>query len=76
MKLPLSGGCICSAARYEITQDPIDVYACHCADCQRATVSAFSSGVAVPGEAFRLTGKELQPASGGVTAGGRSKTRG
>jgi hypothetical protein len=75
MNLPLSGGRICGAARYEITQDPIDVYACHCADCQRATVSAFSIGVAVPGEAFRLTGKELQPAPGGVTAGGRSKTR-
>jgi hypothetical protein len=62
MKLPLNGGCICGAARYEITQDPVGVYACHCADCQRATVSAFSIGVAVPGEAFRLTGKELQPA--------------
>ena len=75
MKLPLTGGCICGAARYEITQVPLRVYACHCTDCQRATVSAFSIGVAVLGEAFRVLGKELQAAPGGVTAGGRVKTR-
>jgi hypothetical protein len=50
VKLPLSGGCICGAARYEVTQDPVGLYACHCADCQRATVSAFSIGVAGPGD--------------------------
>ena len=75
VRLPLTGGCMCGAARYEITQEPIRVYTCHCTDCQRATVSAFSIGVAVPGEAFRLTAKELQPAPGGITAGGRVKTR-
>ena len=75
MELPQTGGCICGAVRYEITQAPVSVYTCHCTDCQRATVSAFSIGVAVPGEAFRLSGKELQPAPGGVTAGGRPKAR-
>src|ERR1700712_2403276 len=75
VKLPLTGGCMCGAARYEITQEPIGVYTCHCTDCQRATVSAFSIGVAVPGEAFRLTGRDLQPAPGGITDGGRPKTR-
>lgn len=75
MELPLTGGCVCGAVRYEITKAPVLVYTCHCTDCQRATVSAFSIGVAVPGEAFRPSGKELQPAPGGVTAGGRVKTR-
>lgn len=75
MKLPQTGGCICGAVRYEITQAPTRVYTCHCTDCERSTVSAFSVGVAVPGDAFRLSGKELQPAPGGVTAGGRVKTR-
>ena len=75
MELPLTGGCICGAVRYEITLAPVSVYTCHCTDCQRATVSAFSIGVAVPGEAFRVSGKELQPAPGGVTVGGRVKTR-
>jgi hypothetical protein len=59
MKLPLTGGCMCGAVRYEITQEPTSVYTCHCEDCQRATASAFSVGVAVPGEAFHLSGKEL-----------------
>jgi hypothetical protein len=67
MGLPDKGGCICGAIRYEITQEPIRAYACRCTDCQRAMVSAFS---AVPSEAFRLTGEELQPAPGGMTVGG------
>lgn len=51
------------------------VYACHCLDCQRATSSAFSISVSVPGEAFQVSGKELQGVFGGVTDGGRTKTR-
>lgn len=66
---------MCGTARYEITQTPIRVYTCHCTDCQRATASAFSIGVAVPGEAFRLTGKGLHPAPGGIADSGRVKTR-
>jgi hypothetical protein len=75
MNLPLTGGCICGAVRYEITQAPASVYTCHRTDCQRATVSAFSIGVVVPTGAFHLTGKEPQAAPGGVTAGGRTKIR-
>jgi hypothetical protein len=75
MNLPLTGGCICGAVRYEITQAPASVYTCHCTDCQRVTVSAFSIGVVVPTGAFHLTGKEPQAAPGGVTAGGRPKIR-
>ncbi|MDN3568758.1 GFA family protein [Paeniroseomonas aquatica] len=75
MKLPLIGGCVCGAVRYEVTHKPTRVYACHCTDCQRVTTSAFSIGVSVPGEAFRVTGKELQPVPGGITEGGRAKTR-
>ncbi len=42
MKLPQTGGCQCGAIRYEITEEPQQVYACHCRDCQRLTSSAFS----------------------------------
>jgi hypothetical protein len=54
MKLPQTGGCQCGALRYEITQAPYMVYACHCTDCQRMTSSAFSMAIVLPAEAFRL----------------------
>jgi hypothetical protein len=57
MKLPLTGGCLCGAIRYEIAQPPIAMYTCHCMDCQRITSSAFSTGVVVPAEAVRLSGE-------------------
>jgi hypothetical protein len=54
MSFPLQGGCLCGAVRYEISQPPDRVYACHCHDCQRAGGGAFSIGVAVPAGAFRV----------------------
>ena len=38
----LSGGCLCQAVRYVLTQRVrLNPYACHCTDCQRRTGSAF-----------------------------------
>ena len=54
MKLPQTGGCQCSAIRYEITQAPQMVYTCHCSDCQRMTSSAFSIGCVLAEGAFRV----------------------
>ncbi|WP_242138150.1 GFA family protein [Sphingomonas sp. TREG-RG-20F-R18-01] len=53
--LPLDGGCFCGAVRYRIDQAPLFTMACHCTDCQQMTASAFSLGLAVPGDGFRLT---------------------
>ncbi len=75
MQLPLTGGCVCGAIRYEITQKPASVYTCHCTDCQRVTTSAFSIGMVVAADAFRPTGKEAKAAPGGVIAGGHVKSR-
>lgn len=36
------GGCQCRAVRYRVLGDPLTVYACHCADCQRRSGSAFA----------------------------------
>jgi hypothetical protein len=58
MKLPQTGGCQCGKVRYEVTEAPLNVYTCHCRDCQRLTSSAFSLGVIVPETGFRLTGIE------------------
>ena len=54
MNLPQTGGCQCGALRYEITQAPLMVYACHCTDCQRITSSAFSMAVVLPDGACHL----------------------
>src|SRR5437764_14577389 len=58
MKLPQTGGCQCGKIRYEITEAPQLVYACHCRHCQRLTSSAFSMGVVVAETAFNLSGVE------------------
>ena len=41
MKLPQTGGCQCGKVRYEVTEQPLNVYTCHCLDCQRRTGSSF-----------------------------------
>jgi len=74
MKLPQTGGCLCGAIRYEITQPPLVAYTCHCADCQRLTGSAFSSAIAVMAEAVRFSGGEMQ-AFQRATVSGRISTR-
>ena len=42
MKLPASGSCQCGNVNYEITDEPLVTYACHCRDCQKLSTSAFS----------------------------------
>jgi hypothetical protein len=76
MELPLGGGCMCGAVRYEITKVPLRVYACHCTDCQRVTGSAFSLGVVVSADDFRATGKERALAPPILAASGRTKRLG
>ena len=78
MKLPLQGGCLCRVVRYEITLEPVFVYACHCADCQRSTSSAFFSiGVVVPDDGFKVTENDnTRLIFGGIAASnGRVKQR-
>jgi hypothetical protein len=53
--LPLSGGCPCGAIRYEVSATPLLLYACHCTDCQRQSGSAFSMGMPVASQSFRIT---------------------
>lgn len=41
MPPPYSGRCLCGAIRYRLTAEPLTLYACHCADCQALSGSAF-----------------------------------
>jgi hypothetical protein len=37
----ITGSCICNTVRYRLLTSPLYCYACHCADCQKSTGSAF-----------------------------------
>lgn len=55
MDVPFEGGCACGAIRYRCSAPPYRVYHCHCTDCQKATGTAFHTGVMVPREAVVFT---------------------
>jgi hypothetical protein len=58
LRLPQAGGCQCGAVRYEIAAAPLTLYACHCAECQRQSGSAFGLSMPVPAGAVRITAGE------------------
>lgn len=53
--LPVTGGCRCNRVRFAITVAPLLTMVCHCTGCQRMTVSAFSTNIAVPLAGFAVT---------------------
>ncbi|MFM5955073.1 MAG: GFA family protein [Novosphingobium sp.] len=69
----LTGGCLCGAVRYTVSQSiRFRAYACHCTDCQTRSGSAFgiqqsvlSGDLEVEGELLR--GEHIQPS--GAVAG-------
>ena len=53
--LPITGGCLCGAVRYEANEPLSKGGVCHCRVCQRTTGSAFEAVVRFPRTAFRFT---------------------
>jgi hypothetical protein len=71
MKLPATGSCQCGNVTYEVTGEPLAVVACHCADCQKLSTSAFSVSMILKRSGFNVLSGELKrwdrpTASGGV----------
>ncbi|RYD25882.1 MAG: GFA family protein [Verrucomicrobiaceae bacterium] len=60
MKLPITGGCICGAVRYESTAEPVLMLKCHCRDCQQITGGPYVPAVIFPHQAFRVTQGEIR----------------
>ena len=50
-----TGGCQCGAVRYEISSPPVDLYVCHCRECQKQSSSAFGISAIFRRADFRLT---------------------
>ncbi len=50
-----TGGCQCGTVRYESANDPVEVYACHCRECQKQSSSAFGISVIMPRADFHVT---------------------
>ena len=53
--MPVTGGCLCGAIRYESTEPPDYVVYCHCRICQIACGALFALVAGFPGETFRYT---------------------
>ncbi len=53
--MPITGGCLCGAVRYEASEPPSAGGVCHCRVCQRTTGSAFEALAMFPRTAFRFT---------------------
>jgi len=68
-ELPLTGGCLCGAVRFEVDEPLVTAGWCHCTRCQRRTGTSGSiQGRIAPGSLRILSGEELlrayQPADG------------
>lgn len=50
----MTGRCQCGAAAYAISGEPLNVFICHCRECQKQSASAFGISVEVPKSRFRL----------------------
>jgi len=56
----LTGGCLCGAVRYQITEKPGWSHNCHCSRCRKSSGSAFASNLFCSEDSFAYTnGEEL-----------------
>ena len=54
---PHTGGCLCGALRYEAEGEPRYSGYCYCADCRKASGSAFVPFMGYPSSALRFSGE-------------------
>jgi hypothetical protein len=57
-ELPMTGGCMCGAVRFEVSEPLVGALFCHCKRCQRRTGTGFSvTALTAPGS-FRIVAGE------------------
>jgi len=54
----ITGGCACGSVRYELAEAPIFQLLCYCADCRKASGSAFAEVLLVAADRLTLTAAE------------------
>jgi hypothetical protein len=69
-EVSMTGGCLCGAVRFELTEPPTSASYCHCTRCQRRTGTGSSAQARIDGRTLRLLkGEELvkawRPPGGG-----------
>ena len=58
--MTLTGGCMCGAVRFEVTEPLVSAGYCHCKRCQRRTGTAASASARIAKGSLRVTsGEEL-----------------
>jgi hypothetical protein len=55
-----TGGCLCSALRYEANGVPLYMGHCYCEDCRKASGSGFLPFIGVAADAVRFYGQSLK----------------
>ena len=53
--IPVTGGCLCGAIRYESAKAPMQGFYCHCAMCQKSYGGLFQATVKFARGVFRFT---------------------
>jgi hypothetical protein len=53
--IPVTGGCLCGAVRYESREPPTEGYYCHCTMCRKHYGGLFAAAVRIPGVALKFT---------------------
>ena len=54
-ELPITGGCLCGAVRFEVSEPFVSSNYCHCTRCQRRTGTAASVNARAKPGTFRVT---------------------
>ena len=54
----ITGGCLCGAVRFELSERPVEAGYCHCTRCQRRTGTASSAQARIDGRTFRVIAGE------------------
>jgi adenylate cyclase len=54
-KVPITGGCLCGAVRYRVTEPALDTCFCHCRMCQKFSGAPVTVGSTYPSNAVQFT---------------------